>query len=54
MKSIKEPERALNSDIRPGNTSGAPIVELAGVTKKYQHFQLQPVDLELKAGTVMR
>lgn len=50
---MKELDRDLNSDIRPGKTSGAPMVELRGVTKKYQHFQLQPVDLELTAGTVM-
>ncbi len=50
---MKEPEPDLISDIRPGKTSGAPMVQLAGVTKTYQHFQLQPVDLELTAGTVM-
>lgn len=29
------------------------MVQLAGVTKRYSHFQLQPVDLELATGMVM-
>ncbi len=29
------------------------MVHLSGVTKKYPHFELQPIELELPAGTVM-
>jgi len=47
-------DRSLVPDDRSAaGPLAAPMVQLAGVTKAYQHFQLHPVDLVLNSGTVM-
>lgn len=54
MKSSISPDPLLPTQSEGAEaTATTAMVQLTGVTKKYPHFELQPIDLELPAGTVM-
>ena len=54
MKATIMPDQPPTTEPNRGEaTEQTTMVQLTGVTKQYQHFQLEPVDLQLPAGMVM-